>query len=109
MLAGGLVAEVERILATGVPPAAPGLDGVGYREVVAVLQGRLPAGGLREAIVIATRQYAKRQETWFRHQLRSPSSVLSHPSDDVWVLDATPSSDSLAAMIHERWQHASSD
>src|SRR5207249_1650177 len=63
MLASGLVAEVERTLAAGVAAAAPGLDGVGYREVVAVLQGRAPAAGLRDGIVIATRQYAKRQET----------------------------------------------
>src|SRR6266705_6282598 len=52
MLASGLVAEVERVLAAGVEAAAPGLDGVGYREVVAVVQGRAPAAGLRDAIAI---------------------------------------------------------
>ncbi len=70
MLAAGFVEEVRGVLARGVPPDAPGLDGVGYREVVAMLQGRLPAAELREAIVVATRRYAMRQETWFRNHLR---------------------------------------
>ncbi|MGH7568529.1 MAG: tRNA (adenosine(37)-N6)-dimethylallyltransferase MiaA, partial [Gemmatimonadales bacterium] len=70
MLAEGWVAEVRAVLARGVAPDAPGLDGVGYREVVALLAGRLPPADLRDAIFGATRRYAKRQETWFRHQLR---------------------------------------
>src|SRR5207302_473812 len=70
MLAAGLVDEVRRTLGRPVAPDSSGLDGVGYREVVAMLAGRLPERGLRDAIVVATRRYAKRQETWFRHQLR---------------------------------------
>jgi len=109
MLAGGLVAEVERILATGVPAAAPGLDGVGYREVVAMLQGRLTKDGLREAIVIATRQYAKRQETWFRNQLRNQTSDVGHQSPEVWMLDAAPDAAELASLILARWQRVNAD
>src|SRR5213078_3819252 len=70
MLAAGLVDECRRVMAAGVAPHATGLDGVGYREVVALLEGRLRQSELRDAIVVATRRYAKRQETWFRHQLR---------------------------------------
>jgi len=102
MLAAGLVGEVQGLLARGVAPAAPGLDGVGYREVVAVLAGRLAQRELRDAIVTATRQYAKRQETWFRNQLRHPSSVIRRP-DDVWAIDATRDPQVLAREIHERW------
>ncbi len=102
MLAAGLVGEVQDLLARGVAPAAPGLDGVGYREVVAVLAGRLAQRELRDAIVTATRQYAKRQETWFRNQLRHPSSVIRRP-DDVWAIDATRDPQALAREIHERW------
>src|SRR6266702_3838747 len=102
MLAGGLVDELRRILATGVAPHAPGLDGVGYREVAAMLAGRLPERDLRDAIVVATRRYAKRQETWFRNQLRHPSSVLRRP-EDVWTLDATRDPPALAHEIHDRW------
>jgi tRNA dimethylallyltransferase len=102
LAAGGLVDEVRRVLAAGAPPHGPGLDGVGYREVVEMLAGRLPERELREAIVVATRRYAKRQETWFRNQLRHPSSVV-RPPDDVWTIDATGDPQTLAQAIHDRW------
>ncbi len=76
MVAHGLVDEVRRLLAAGVPKDAPGLDAVGYREVVAMLDGRLPEAGLADAIAASTRQYAKRQETWFRGQLRGSVTWL---------------------------------
>ncbi|HYT81856.1 MAG TPA: tRNA dimethylallyltransferase, partial [Gemmatimonadales bacterium] len=102
MLAAGLVDEVRGVLARGVRPDAPGLDGVGYREVVAMLQDRLPAAELREAIVIATRRYAKRQETWFRNQL--PSGNEKRESGNVWTLDATEAPERLADRILARWR-----
>ena len=104
MLAAGLVEEVRRVLASGVAPDAPGLDGVGYREVIAMLAGRLPESELRDAIIGATRRYAKRQETWFRHQLRDTGNGKGE-TGTVWTLDATASPDALAARILERWQH----
>ena len=70
MVRDGIVEETARVLASGVPASAPGLSGVGYPEAVAVLEGRLPRAGLALAIAAATRRYARRQETWFRHQLR---------------------------------------
>jgi len=103
MLAAGLVAEVRTLLARGVAVHAPGLDGVGYREVVATLERRLPEARLRDAVVAATRRYAKRQETWFRHQLRRQTSDVRDQSDDVWTIDATAPPEELAAMIHGRW------
>jgi tRNA dimethylallyltransferase len=93
MLAAGIVAEVQALLGRGVPPDAPGLDGVGYREVVQALLGRHDRERLREAIVSATARYAKRQETWFRHQLEG----------DVLNLDATRPPGDLAAEIVARW------
>ncbi len=95
MMARGLVAEVERVLARGVGGDAPGLDAVGYREVVRHLAGDLSADDLPEAIATATRRYAKRQETWFRHQL------LGYP---VITLDATDAADVLARRIVELWE-----
>lgn len=104
MLARGLVDEVRGVLARGVARDAAGLDGVGYREVVAALDGnRLAATELRDAIVAATRRYAKRQETWFRNQLGSQRSAVSGQPDSIWLLDATPDPESLAAQILERW------
>ncbi len=66
MLANGLIEEVQGLLEGGVAPDCKVMQSIGYREVVAMLQGKLPANELQEAITIATRQYAKRQETWFR-------------------------------------------
>ena len=103
MLTAGLVDEVRRVLSAGVAPHAPGLDGVGYREVTAMLAGRLPERDLREAIVAATRRYAKRQETWFRNQLRDAGSGKGE-TGNVWTLDATESPEVLAVRIAARWQ-----
>jgi tRNA dimethylallyltransferase len=108
MLAAGLVAEVRGLLEGGVDAEAPGLDGVGYREIVAMLRGSLPASGLRDAIVVATRRYAKRQETWFKNQLRHQTSDVGR-QPEVWTLDATESQTALAAKILERWQVVTSD
>jgi tRNA dimethylallyltransferase len=93
MLRDGLVEEVETVLARGVAPDAPGLDGVGYREVVQVLRGQLARGSLVEAIVRATTRYAKRQETWFRHQL--PPETMT--------LDASGTPAALASEIAGAW------
>src|SRR3989442_3136560 len=102
MLAAGLADEVRRVLAAGVPPDAPGLDGVGYREAAAMLAGRLPERDLREAIVVATRRHAERQETWFRHQLRAPGTG-NRETVNVWTVDATRDPQTLAHEIHDRW------
>ena len=93
MLGAGWIDEVRRILDDGVPPDAAGLDGVGYREIVRCLAGELTEAELPEAIAASTRQYAKRQETWFRNQM--PPGVL--------VLDATQSPETLARIINEMW------
>jgi tRNA dimethylallyltransferase len=97
MLSAGWVEEVEGLLRSGLSPDAPGLDAVGYREIIRYLEGSLDRRALRDAIVAATRRYAKRQETWFRHQL---------PAGGVTTLDATPGSRQLAARIMEEWEKA---
>jgi tRNA dimethylallyltransferase len=94
MLRRGLVEEVATALAEGAAADGPGMDGVGVREAVAVLHGRLARESLAGAIATSTRQYAKRQETWFRHQLGT----------DVLTLDATRSPDQIAAAIVAAWE-----
>lgn len=89
MVRRGLVEEVAAALADGAPLSGPGMDGIGVREAVDVLQGRLPREALADAIALATRQYAKRQETWFRNQVSGP----------VLVLDATRPPEQLAEAI----------
>jgi tRNA dimethylallyltransferase len=68
MLDGGWPEEVERLMNT-VTPDAPAWNATGYDAVREMLAGRLTRAAARERILIATRQYAKRQRTWFRHQL----------------------------------------
>src|SRR5947208_45910 len=97
MLAAGLVDEVKQTLDRGVAPQAPGLDGVGYREVVEMVLGRLPESQLREAILVSTRRYAKRQETWFRNQLKPGNE--KRESGHVWTLDAIEAPDAIAQRI----------
>ena len=68
MIAEGLVEETRRLLASGVPETARSLRALGYREAAQVLRGELRPEELREALAVATRQYAKRQDTWFRRE-----------------------------------------
>ncbi len=66
MLQGGLIEEVEGLLRDGVGETCKPMQSIGYKEVSEFLRGLRSKAELKEAIVIATRQYAKRQETWFR-------------------------------------------
>jgi len=77
MLASGWIEETESLLAQ-YRPEAPGLQAIGYRQIVAWLGGELPYTELEAKIVVATRQYAKRQRTWFRH---IPTLATGEPED----------------------------
>jgi tRNA dimethylallyltransferase len=94
MVRRGVIEEVAAVLAEGHAPGAPGLDGIGIREAVEYLHGRRPRESVAEAIALSTRQYAKRQETWFRHQL----------SGSVVTLDATRPPEKLAGEIARLWE-----
>lgn len=94
MVRRGLIEEVAAVLAEGVAPTAPGLDGIGVREAVEYLHGGRSRESVAEAVAVSTRQYAKRQQTWFRHQLGTP----------VITLDATRPPEKLAAEIADLWQ-----
>lgn len=68
MLAGPWQEEVRALLRT-VPSDAPAWKASGYGAVRAHVQGVVPLDATIERVAIETRQYAKRQRTWFRHQL----------------------------------------
>ena len=76
MLASGWEQEV-RTLDARVEGAAPAWQACGYRAVRALSRGELDARAAREAILIATRQYAKRQRTWFRHQIATTGESVT--------------------------------
>lgn len=66
MIADGLEDETRAILESGVARDAPGLRTVGYKEMVAYIDGVLSHDAMVAAIQQATRRYAKRQMTWLR-------------------------------------------
>jgi tRNA dimethylallyltransferase len=68
MLANGWLEEVRSLLDAGLPEDAKPFDFIGYRELRAVLHGKLRMDEARAAIQQATRRYAKRQLTWFRSE-----------------------------------------
>jgi len=68
MFHGGLVEEVQGILARGFPASSKPFESHGYRQALQLLSGEL---NLKEAVFYAqrnTRRYAKRQITWFRQE-----------------------------------------
>ena len=79
MLANGWLDEVHRLMRT-VPANAPAWKATGYDALRQLARGERSRESTRETILIQTRQYAKRQRTWFRHQL---------PPDRVTRLDPT--------------------
>ncbi len=71
MLEAGAVEEVEALLALGLDPAAPVMRAIGVKEIAAMLSGEMSRAEVIEKASAATRQYAKRQMTWFRNQMGS--------------------------------------
>jgi tRNA dimethylallyltransferase len=68
MVAAGAVEEVEQLRALGLDAGLPAMRAVGVREIGAWLDGRLSKQEMIARGQAATRQYAKRQFTWFRRQ-----------------------------------------
>lgn len=90
--AGGLVEEVERLLASGLPPGSNALKAIGYREVAAALASGGDPHAVVEDVKRNTRRYAKRQLTWFRGE-----------PDVVW-LDAGSGIPPLVGTVLARWR-----
>lgn len=69
MFAQGLVAETQRLLECGLEQNKTAMQSIGYRQVVEHLRGERTLAATIELVKIKTRQFAKRQMTWFRRQL----------------------------------------
>ena len=65
MVEGGLAQEVKELLQSGVSPSAQSMQGIGYKEMVPHVQGEVSLDEAADAIRQHTRNYAKRQLTWF--------------------------------------------
>ncbi len=66
MMADGLAEEVQGLLDSGVPLTCTAMQAIGYKEMAAALLGDGDTAAAAEEIKLRSRQYAKRQRTWFR-------------------------------------------
>jgi tRNA dimethylallyltransferase len=94
MINRGLVDEVKQLLARGYHQQSPGMKTTGYVELIPYLRGEQSLPDAVAAIQRATRSYARRQVTWFRHQLGEP----------VLRIDAARPSNEIVEMIITEWQ-----
>ena len=99
MLADGLVEEVRRLHLAGYDEDSPGMSATGYREVLTHLRGESTLEEAAAAVNKATRRYARRQITWFRHQI---------PGESRW-LDARGSTDDRVRDIVAHWRATRDD
>lgn len=68
MFEHGLLQETQALLDSGIPLCSKPLQSLGYRQAVQVLEGVYTVERAIEECQIKTRQYAKRQLTWFRSE-----------------------------------------
>jgi len=95
MLAQGVEAEIRDVFDRHPDPAWPGLKAHGAPEFFRQFRGELSPDEVRRIAIDHTRQYAKRQMTWFRHQM-SPDLVLD-PRPERTLGDIEKYLDNLAA------------
>ncbi len=69
MMQSGAVEEVEALLALDLAPDATAMKAIGVSQIADMLAGRVGEAEVIERSAAATRQYAKRQMTWFRNQM----------------------------------------
>jgi tRNA dimethylallyltransferase len=82
MLRAGLIEEVRRLRGEGLEQNPSATGAIGYREVLAMLDGRLAPGALAAAIAANTRALVKKQRTWFRTQLPPHRAVRAETLRD---------------------------
>lgn len=83
MMALGALEEVRAFTARGLDPALPVMKALGLRELQALLRGEMEEEEAVAAAQQATRNYAKRQMTWFRHQLDASLTISEKFSESL--------------------------
>jgi tRNA dimethylallyltransferase len=83
MFEHGLLAETERLLKRGISSHTKPLQSLGYKQAVEVLMGRINREDAIRECQTRTRQYAKRQLTWFRHE--PDVRWLNGFGDEEWI------------------------
>ncbi|HHH81001.1 MAG TPA: tRNA (adenosine(37)-N6)-dimethylallyltransferase MiaA, partial [candidate division Zixibacteria bacterium] len=93
MLEAGWVDEVKNLLKSGVTENAPAFSSIGYRQVVDYIKGKLSWEQMREQIIKATKEYARRQLIWFR---KEPGAV--------WLDTTGKNSQEVALEVIKIWR-----
>lgn len=70
MWENGAIDEVKAMMELNLPDSAPAKKAIGYHEIEDYLKGNMTESQAQELMIIKTRQYAKRQRTWFRNQMK---------------------------------------
>ncbi len=83
MIEQGAIEEVRGLLAENLPETAPVMKAVGVREIAAYLAGKIDLESAKEKSQRETRRYAKRQLTWFRHQMRDKEIIDAQYSESL--------------------------
>ena len=86
MMAAGLAGEVRALLDRGVPPDCTAMQAIGYKELVPAILSGGDLSAAAEEIKLRSRQYAKRQLTWFRRDKSAHWLELDDPPDFSAVL-----------------------
>jgi len=94
MLERGWPDEVRK-LSERIPADAPAWKACGYVIMRDYVEGRCDLSTARQRVIIETRQYAKRQRTWFRHQLPEAAVTYVNPEDS-----------RAHAIVREWWERA---
>ncbi len=90
----GLLEEMRTLRREGISLSPTAARAIGYAEAAAVLEGRMDLAAARERAALRTRQLARRQMTWFRHQL-----------DTAWVeVEPDDGPEAVAGRVRERWE-----
>lgn len=96
MVEEGLLEEVARLMEAGYDRDDPGLTGAGYREMIDHLSGDLGLDEALDRMEVRTRQYSRRQLTWFRNQ--APEGALR--------VDAEGPLEAQVAQVTGAWRSA---
>lgn len=86
MLEQGAVEEVDALVARGLDPVLPAMRAIGVPEIAAWRAGQLDRATMIGRAQAASRQYAKRQRTWFRHQPPAEWKRIPQPYDSFNVI-----------------------
>jgi tRNA dimethylallyltransferase len=81
----GLLAETRALRDAGLEPVLRRLAAIGYDEALEQLAGRMSASEAEQRMNARTRQLAKRQRTWFRHQMAAEPVELAQAIDPAWA------------------------